>query len=169
MRGKLVASLLAVALLVALVGQTVRLGDRVRASRVLRQVELVTVELARRNRLPPALLWRQVRLLEEAARLDPTAAEIELARGGQLLLLGRPEEAVEAYARALAIEPRPEIYLNLGRALAASGDEAAALDAFERAIVLAPGMLSQVPAASREAVRDRIRSGGRSGPATGER
>lgn len=146
MSGRL-SAWLAVALLVAALGmQTVRAGDLIEANRVLRLVEQVSVRLAAAGRaVPAAVYWTHVRLLQRAERLAPADWRLPFARGSQLLLLGRNEEAIAAYREALVVAARPEIYLNLGRAQFAAGDRAAAAS-FARALALAPRLRDDVPA-----------------------
>lgn len=132
-------------LAVSLVFQTVRLRDRVRASRILQAVERVTYALEARGQVPARVLWTHVRLLEEAAKDDPAAVGIPLAEGSQYLLLNRPTEAIASYRRALELEPRPEIYLNLGRAYRLTGEVGQAGRAFERAVELDPRLADEVP------------------------
>jgi tetratricopeptide (TPR) repeat protein len=137
-----VAALLAA----ALVGQTLRARDLLEARRILSQVEQVSLQLASRGRAAAPIYWANVKLLQRAERLDPADSRLILARGSQFLLLGRPEAAATAYREALAVEPRPEIYLNLGRALAAAGDREAARRAFADAVALDPFLREEVPA-----------------------
>jgi len=129
----------------ALVLQGQRCRDQWRAARMLRVVEFVTGQMVRTGRVQPSLLWRHVRLLEDAARLDPADAAIPLAKGSHYRLLGRAEEAQEAYRRALALEPRPETWLNLGAAQEMAGHEEAARKSFLTAVRLDPQMRRQVP------------------------
>lgn len=144
-RGRLLFWIVLPLLLGALVAQGLRYQDHWRAARMLRVVEFVTGEVVRSGRSNPTLLWRHVRLLEDAARLDPANAGIPLAEGSQYRLLGRGEEAAEAYRRALALEPRPEIWLNLGAAQQMTGDGEAARASFLKAVKLDPRMRRQVP------------------------
>ena len=99
------------------------------------------------------LFWANLKLLQNAERLAPADSRLALARGSQFLLLDRPREAAAAYREALAVEARPEIYLNLGRALAAAGDRQAAAESFHRAETLAPWLSSRVPAELRRRSR----------------
>ncbi len=137
------AVLLAALLALALAGQAVRAGRRLEANRILHQVEQVSLLAA--GKAPAALFWTHARMLERARGLDPADSRIPLALGSQYLLLGRPEEAAAAYREALAVAPRPEIYLNLGRAQAVLGDLDGARESFRRAVVLDPGQRPLVP------------------------
>lgn len=127
-----------VLLLGALVWQ-VRDGGRLwRANRILAVVESATRQAHQMGRLPPRLGELNLRLLAQAARLDPVRVDIPVARGWQYLLLDRPSGAVRAFEEALALEPRAEVYANLGQAYLAAGDRDAARDALARAVELDP-------------------------------
>ena len=145
----LVAPLLAA----ALVAQTVRAGDQLEANRILHLVEEASVRAGAAGAAAAPLFWANVKLLEKAERLAPADSRLALARGSQFLLLGRPRDAADAYREALAVEARPEIYLNLGRALAAAGDRAAAEESFQRAVSLSPWLLPEVPPEVRRRAR----------------
>lgn len=147
--------------LAALAAQTWRARDLLEASRVLRQVELVSVQAAASGRPAAPVYWANLKLLLNAERLRPADARLPLARGSQYLLLGRPEPAAAAYRQALALQPRPEIYLNLGRAQFGAGDREGAAESFRRALVLDPYLREQVPAELRPPRRRRGRGGGR--------
>jgi len=152
--GRPLAWAVAVLLVVALVWQTGRWSDRLAASKRLRVVEAVTDRaVAAGGEVPSRVIGGSVRLLREAQRLDPSDVAIEAALAGQYLLAGTPLRAEEALRQALALEPRPEIYLNLGRVLLTNGDREAALEAFENAVHLAPRLLRKVPATLRPTVR----------------
>ena len=77
--------------------------------------------------------------------LDPTEIGVPMARGSQYLLLRRPADALAAYEEGARQEPRPEIFLNIGRAARMLGDTRRARDAFARAIRLNPLLAAQVP------------------------
>lgn len=132
-------------LILVLSGQTARLRDRLAAGRMLRQVELLSMAAIARNELPRGLVAANLELLRRASALDPTEIGIPIARGTQYLLLGNGSSAVQAYREALALEPRPEIYLNMGRALAASGRKGEALEQFRTALRLDPNLAQVVP------------------------
>jgi len=142
--GKVLAWVLVALVALALAGQWVRTGRRLDAARILRQVEQISVAAA--GRAPATLYWANVKLLQRARRLDPADSRIPLAAGGQYLLLGRTEEAIEAYHEALAVAPRAEIYLNLGRAQALAGDREAARESFRRAVLLDRRLRPAIPA-----------------------
>lgn len=152
LRGRTVVWLLLPLLIAALALQGRHYSHQWRAARILRAVEVVTLQMVRSGRGNPGLLWRHVRLLEEAARLDRANVGIPLAEGSQYRLLRRYDEAQDAYRRALALEPRPEIWLNLGAAQAAAGEEQAARESFLNAVKLDPEMRSQVPQPHRDAL-----------------
>ena len=83
--------------------------------------------------------------LRQAGQLDPLEIGIPIARGSQYYLLRQPQAAVEAYEEALRLEPRPEIYLNLGRALDLAGRRDEASRAFFLASRMDPRLLPEVP------------------------
>lgn len=136
----------AVALLVlALLGQTGRLRDRLTAGRILRQVELISMAMIARSEMPRQLLSRNLEMLRRASALDPTQVGIPIARGTQYLLLGNGSSAAAAYGDALELEPRPEVHLNLGRALVMAGRVEEAREQFRLALRLDPNLAPVVP------------------------
>lgn len=75
----------------------------------------------------------------EAARLDGSRELIPRALGRVLHRVGRHDEAIEAYSRALAIEPRSfEAHNDLGVLLAQRGDLVVAARHFEAAASIRP-------------------------------
>jgi tetratricopeptide (TPR) repeat protein len=59
--------------------------------------------------------------------------------GGALVALGRHEEAITAYRKAVALDPRfAEAYNHLGRSLAAQGRHDEAVESYRQAIALKP-------------------------------
>ena len=67
-------------------------------------------------------------------------AQILLAAGIDLQRAGRGREAIEAYGRAIAVQPDlVEAYHNLGVALRAAGCTPASVACFRRALRLRPG------------------------------
>jgi tetratricopeptide (TPR) repeat protein len=94
---------------------------------------------------PRGLLPANLEALRQAAALDPLEVGIPIARGSIFYLLGSPQSALDAYRQAEALEPRPEIDLNIGRALLQSGQTEEARAAFRRAVRLAPHLAPVVP------------------------
>lgn len=153
---KLAWILIPVFLLVLIVEvQTAR--DRLRADRILRQVESLTISAVQSGRVSRTVTAANLRLLREAEMLVPYEISIPIARGSQYLLMKRPEEALEAYSAALELEVRPEIYLNMGRAHRQAGDDDAAVHAYVQAVRLSPRLRKEVPAELRRKVNDRLR------------
>lgn len=130
-----------------LVLQTVRGVHRVEASQTLQTVEVRTLQVVELGRAPAQLLHANVVELERAARLDPGNVSVLIALGSQYLVMRAPAAAIEQYRRALRLEPRPEIYLNLGRAFLMQGDRGRARRNFDLARRLSPSLRSQVPPA----------------------
>jgi tetratricopeptide (TPR) repeat protein len=141
-RGAVVAALV----LLALLAQTVRAHHRLRADRLLGAVRLQLALAQQRGSLPLGLVRGASAALAEARELAPAAVEPRAFEGDLLLLLGRPGEAIAAYADAIAHEPRPETLLHLGLAEAAQGDRAAAVREWRRALALSPWLAGEVPA-----------------------
>lgn len=109
-----------------------------RASRILRVVETVSMQASQRGGLPRRLGDHHLRLLGEAAELDPALVDVQVARGWQYLLLGRPQGAIRAFEEALELEPRARVWANLGEAHMKAGNHAEARQAYEKAIELDP-------------------------------
>ncbi len=154
-----------VLLLVAALGlQTVRARNLLRASRILNTAEQVTLQLAARGQVPPTILWRNLEVLRQAEELAPASVGVLVAQGGQHLLLQRPDEAARQYRRALELEPRPEIWFNLGRAQWAMEEREAAVESWVTASRLDSNLLRQVPAEARGPVRQGTMVDGVSAP-----
>jgi tetratricopeptide (TPR) repeat protein len=143
MKGRVLVWPLVLVLAVALVGQTVRWRERMMASRILGSVERLTLPAYRAGRAD--LLRTNVELLRRAAPHNPLEVGIPTARGSQHYLLRQPQAAADAYEEALRIEPRPETYLYLGRALDQLGRTEEASRAFRLAVRIDPKLLVQVP------------------------
>lgn len=144
MKGRTLAALLVALLALALVAQTVRWRDRLAGSRRLKNVELLTVAALESGRAPAQFFAESQESLRLAARLDPAEVGVPIARGNLYLLLSRHEPAIRAYQEALALEPRPEGYYNLGRALWAAGRREEAMRSFELAMRLDPFLAARV-------------------------
>ncbi len=139
-RRHLLAWLAAAGFAAALVAQTGRAVDRIGASKRLRVVQTVSSNMASLGQTPPQIIAGDFRLLREAERLDPSLVETRVAAAGQYMLTGQYDLAVAGYERALAFEPRAEIYYDLGRALEAAGRTEEARRAFARAGALDPSL-----------------------------
>ncbi len=133
-------------LALALFVQTGRMRDRLLASRMLRQVELLSLAAVAQGQMPAGLVPGNLALLRQAEARDRTEVGISVARGTQYLLLRNGHEAAAAYREALKLEPRPEIHLNLGRAFLLSGDRDAAREEFRLALKLDPRLTPMIPA-----------------------
>lgn len=148
-RRRLLAWLAAAGAAAALVAQTGRAVDRIGASKRLRVVQTVSSRMASLGQSPPELIVGDFRLLREAERLDPSLVETRVAAAGQYMLTGQYDLAVEGYERALAFEPRAEVYFDLGRALSGAGRDEEARQAFDKAVALDPALWRQVPRGER--------------------
>ena len=147
--GRTLPWLLAGALAVGRVSHTGRARDRLRVSKRLRVGEAMSELMAQSGQASRPLVSRHFQILEDARRRDPAEVGVLVALGGQYALLGRTEPAIDAYRAALALEPRPEIWLNLGRMHLAAGREEEAREAFAKAVALAPHLRGHVPEALR--------------------
>ncbi len=133
----LTAGLLAVLIFVS-VHQTRSARARLTASRTLFQVENSVTAKMRLGTLDPRELRAQIALLQRVQPLDPADFAIPMAIGSQYLLLQNAPSAIRWYEKALSLEIRPEIALNLSRAHDMAGDEAEARRYREMAEVLDP-------------------------------
>src|SRR4051812_19708065 len=77
--------------------------------------------------------------LEQALALNPMHAGTLVNVGNALSLLGRFDDAVAAYDRALLIQPDAETFNNRGHALQSLNRPAEALASYEHALALDPG------------------------------
>lgn len=144
MNGRLLAWPLLLLLALALAGQTIRWDDRLTANRALRGIEALTAAAVRVGRAD--VLRANIESLRRMEKRDPLEVGLPLARGSQHLLLRQGQAAISAYEEALKLEPRPEIYLNLGRALALEGRIEEARQSFRTAVRLSPRLAPEVPA-----------------------
>lgn len=112
--------------------------DRLRTAVTLQQIELASRAVLARGEAPKAFFDVNLARLARAAEWDPANVGVPLNRGTQYLLSGRPEAAIAAYREALALDARPEVYLNLGRALMMGGRREEATAALDTAVKLSP-------------------------------
>jgi tetratricopeptide (TPR) repeat protein len=142
--GRLLAWPLLLVLALALAGQTIRWDDRLTANRALRGIEALTAAAVQVGRAD--VLRANIESLRRMEKRDPLEVGLPLARGSQHLLLRQGQAAISAYEEAVKLEPRPEIYLNLGRALALEGRTEDARQNFRIAMRLSPRLAPEVPA-----------------------
>jgi Flp pilus assembly protein TadD/TolB-like protein len=89
-------------------------------------------------------VWAQraIAAADAARALDPDLPEVDVTVGETLRLTGHPQQAAEAYRRALAGRPGDvSALLGLGRVLQKTGDNAGAESAFRQAIDLQPSWM----------------------------
>ena len=144
--------------LVSLLVEVRMARNRLRADRLVRQVETLTMVALQSGRVPRTVTAANLRLLREAEELVPYEISIPIAKGSQYLIMGRPEEALKAYSEALERESRPEIYLNMGRAYRLAGQEQAAQGSFVLAVRLSPRLRKEIPSDIRKKVVARARN-----------
>ena len=131
--------------LVALLAQSARMRRLVGANQRLRAVELTSIAAAGQGERAAPLLSANLAVLRDAERMDPAEVGLRVARGSVYFLLGRMDQAIAGYESALRLEPRPEIYFNIGRAKLAQGDPVAANVALARAVRIDPKLTKHLP------------------------
>ncbi len=136
MTGRQLFSILLPIALVVAGWQLLHAIKRWESSLVAAEVEQNSIAMTSRGVISPPILSRHLELLERAGELDPTNVTIPLMRGSQHFLLRNLDAALRAYGEALALEPRAEIYLNVGRTHMMAKDEDAAAEAFQKAVDL---------------------------------
>jgi O-antigen ligase len=125
----------------ALVVHVRTLAGRLEASRILRTTTQVA-QLAMQSGATAArpVLQANLRPLHRAEELDPVEAGIPMAIGSHYLLLENAPSARDAYQRARAREPRPNLYLNFARLLLLEGRRDEAMAAAGDAVALDPAL-----------------------------
>lgn len=144
MKGKTLAVLMALVFLGILMLHAGHSRDRWMASFRLAQVESLVIRLQAEGHLSRASSQRGIRraldkgleLLRNAEELDPAEVEIPIAEGIIYNLLQRPKAAIRAYERARGLEPRPEVFANLGRIHLQEGNREEARLEFQKAVIL---------------------------------
>jgi len=131
--------------LAALYAETGRARRLLGASRRLHTVEQTSARASAFGGRREALLLANLKVLDVAAAMDPAEVGIPLARGSVYYLLGRLEPAIESYRAALRLEARPEVHLNLGRALYAHGATAEGEREMRRGTRLDPRLARELP------------------------
>ena len=146
MTGRAAAFIVLTVLLAALAWRGV-VGQRaLQASRLVRAVEATSPAAAAAGEAGQRLLRRNLALALEATRLDPASLPAAQALGSVYLLLGRPDDAITSYQRALALQPAAEIYMDLGHAYRAQGASGEARTSYAQAVALDSRLRAQVPA-----------------------
>lgn len=149
MKGRVLVWPLVFLLVLGLVGQTFRWRNRLLASRLLRQVDLLSTAAVSAGKASPQLMASNLEALRRAAPLAPAEMRIALAQGTQYLFLTNLDAAIRSYEEALALDPRPEGYLFLGRARWLAGEKDEARRSVALAVRLDPRLAHQVPLAAR--------------------
>ncbi|SDL32565.1 Tetratricopeptide repeat-containing protein [Catalinimonas alkaloidigena] len=75
---------------------------------------------------------------DQALRLNPRSVDLHMQRAFTLEKLERSDEALRAYERALALQAKPEAYLNRGNIYFRQKDYTAALREYDRALNMDP-------------------------------
>jgi len=123
-------------LVLVLVLQARHAERRWRASRTVKAVQYLAQQAGQGGPAAASRLRQGLALLRQIAPLDPALVDVPVTRGGLYLLLKRPQAAIRSYREALRLEPRGEVYANLGRAYLMNGDEPKARQAFRTAVRL---------------------------------
>lgn len=144
MKGRTLAAILTVLLVLALAGQTVRWRDRMTASRLLASAETLA-RAVDAGQIPRRALGDDLEELRQAAALDPVEVGIPISLCSQYLLLSSPEPAEQTCQEALRLEPRSDAYFYLGRAQWMAGRKEEALRNFALAVRLDPGLIHALP------------------------
>lgn len=133
-------------LFAALAYQGQRAADRISANVALARAESLTLQAARMGAAGRPLLGSVLELLRKAKAKDPLEVGIQIAIGSVHLVMGSPQAAIAAYEEANALEPRPETYLNLGRAQLVAGQLDAARASFKTTFELDEPLAEEIPA-----------------------
>lgn len=140
------AWLLLLALAAGLVWQTFRANHRFLGNRLPLEVEAFATQVtAPGGGALLAGLPSVLQALRRAAALDPVQVEIPIAQGNLYLRVGHAGEALAAFQRAVALEPHPEIYFDIGHALLQAGRFDEARRSFALAVRLDPWLRVSVP------------------------
>ncbi|HKI04883.1 MAG TPA: hypothetical protein VKK31_23085 [Thermoanaerobaculia bacterium] len=145
MKGRTLAAVLTLLLVLAATGQALRWRNRLTANRLLGRVEQLTLAAYRYGQAPVKLMADNLETLHRAAPLNPVEVGIPMARGTQYLFLGRFDTAAAAYQEAVAFEPQSAGYFALGRAQWLAGRRDEARRNFAVALRLDPSLAAQLP------------------------
>ena len=137
--------LLPAALLVAFALDLKWSANILRSQRLIRAVEGRTLAMIQSGKLQRPLIVSHIAALQDAKRYDPAEVASRMALGSEHFLLSDFVAARAAYEDALALEPRPEILLNLAKSYYAAGDPEPSKPYFARAAKLDPALAREVP------------------------
>ncbi|MEO8504195.1 MAG: tetratricopeptide repeat protein [Acidobacteriota bacterium] len=149
MRGRVLCGFLFACLAIGALAQARSAFRVMRSSRIVHTIESTSLAAARAGAEGLPLLRANLTLAREAVELDASSVAAAQALGSVYLLLGRPQEAISGYEKALRLQPTAELYMNLGHAALAKSDVAAAHTYFLRAAALDSRLAEQVPSAAR--------------------
>ncbi|MCP4662789.1 MAG: tetratricopeptide repeat protein [bacterium] len=136
MNGRRLFWILLPILVLALALQAGHAERRWRASRTVKAVQFLAAQASRGGPAAAPRLHRGLALMRGIAPFDPASVDIPVTQGGLYILLKRPQAAIRAYQEALRLEPRGEVYANLGRAYLMDGEQEPARKAFRKAVRL---------------------------------
>ena len=94
--------------------------------------------------------------MDACIRCFPTDVDQYMVRAAALRMLGRPAEAAMDYRRALHIDRRAELFLNLGQAYLEAGRDEEAKDALITAVYLVYPYVDDLPQPMQQRVRDAV-------------
>ena len=88
----------------------------------------------------------------------PHDLDLYMIAGGSFRQLGLSAEAIPLYQKALTLDRRPEVYLNLGQSQAEAGRQVEAIPNLAAAVKFDSSLMTEVPASLQEEVRRRSQS-----------
>jgi tetratricopeptide (TPR) repeat protein len=110
------------------------------------------------QRLSRAMIARHELLLAQFwIERCPNDLDLYMIAGASLRQLGQSRDAIPVYQKALSIDRRPEIYLNLGLAQTEANLPEDAVPNLAAAVAFTPDLLSEVPPTQQEEVKQFLR------------
>ena len=107
------------------------------------------------NQLSARIVAREaIESMNRCIPCSPTSVNNYMARAAALRMLGRPADAALDYKRALHVDRRAELYLNLGLTEMEAGRNEQAADSLTTAVYLLYTYIDDIP----QPMRDRIRA-----------
>jgi tetratricopeptide (TPR) repeat protein len=86
-----------------------------------------------------------IQQVRRALKISPTDVDLHMELAALYRFMGRYDDAVATYQRALRYHRRPEIYVNLAESQFAAGDLAGATENYAYALAFAPEEAAWVP------------------------